>query len=156
MTATAPPHVITNHDELDGAVGKELGTSAWFEVSQADVDAFAQTTGDRYWIHTDSARAARSPLGGTIAHGLFTLALGPRLMDELVAFDGFSVRMNLGYDRVRFPAPLPVGSRVRMRAVIEGAERGESGTRVRVTQTFECEGAGRPVCVAQFLLHLGA
>jgi acyl dehydratase len=156
MGAGTATRVIRGLEELEAAVGQELGASSWLTVGQDEIDAFARATGDDYWIHTDPERAGRSPLGGTIAHGLLTLSLGPRLMYEVVAFEGFAVSMNLGYDRVRFPAPLPAGSRVRMRAALTAVRLGDGGARVSLTQTFEREGADRPVCVAEFLLHLGA
>jgi acyl dehydratase len=156
MSAAAAARVIRGLEELEAAVGEDLGVSSWLVVGQTDVDAFARVTGDHYWIHTDPERAARSPLGGTIAHGLLTLSLGPRFTYELVTFEGFAESMNLGYDRVRFPAPLPGGSRVRMRATLAAVARSATGARVTLTQTFEREGAGKPVCVAEFLLHLGA
>jgi acyl dehydratase len=104
--------------ELRALEGTELGPTAWHEITQERVDAFAKATEDFQWIHVDPVRAADSPLGGTIAHGLFTLSLGPKFMEELLAFDGFAHSLNYGYDKVRFPAPVPVGSRVRMRATI--------------------------------------
>jgi acyl dehydratase len=154
MASGAVLRTIRGLEELEAAVGSELGVSDWQDIGQVDVDAFAAATGDRYWLHTDPDRAAASPLGGTVAHGLFTLSLGPAFTYSIVAFEGFSVMFNLGYDRVRFPSPLPTGSRVRMRLALAGADRGQDGVRVTLLQTFEREGEERPACVAQFLLHL--
>lgn len=145
---------IEDATDLQARTGKELGVSDWFEITQADVTEFAELTGDRFWIHTDPERAASSRFGGTVAHGLFTLSLEPRFRYELVTFAGWPVQLNYGYGKVRFPAPLPVGSRIRMRSVLTGAERASSGWRITLEQTFEREGAERPVCVAEAILHL--
>jgi acyl dehydratase len=149
---------ITGVDELKGRIGQELGVSDWHEVTQAAIDAFAEATGDRQWIHVDPARAAQSPLGSTIAHGLYTLSLGPQFSYAMVSFEGFAFGLNYGYDRVRFPAPVPVGSRVRMRATLAAADDIPGGVQVKVTQTFEREGGEKPVCVAESIgrLYLGA
>src|SRR3954471_20462660 len=106
---------IDGVDELQAAVGEEMGVSDWYEVTQERIDVFAQATGDDYWLHTEPDRAADSPMGTTIAHGLLTLGLGPGWTNAIVTFEGFALRLNYGYEKVRFPAPLPVGSRVRMR-----------------------------------------
>jgi acyl dehydratase len=147
---------ISGLDELEAAVGEELGVSGWHEVTQADIDRFAEATGDRYWIHVDPERAVSSDLGSTIAHGLLTLSLGPACTDAIVSFEGFSIRMNYGYGKVRFPAPLPVGSRVRMRARLADVSTNGSGAQATLQQTFEREGADKPVCVAEMLLWLVA
>lgn len=129
-------------------VGQELGVSNWYDVGQDVVDAFADCTGDFQWIHVDPERAEASPFGGTIAHGLFTLSLGPKFAGELFNVEGFGFGLNYGYDRVRYPAPLPVGSRVRMRAELLSAEDVQGGVQIVVRQTFELEGSEKPVCVA--------
>jgi acyl dehydratase len=145
---------------LDGALsdlhhgGRELGTSSWHEVPQAAIDAFAEVTGDRQWIHTDPDRARRSPFGGTIAHGYYTLALVPKLLDEVFPLTRFAAAMNYGLDRVRFPAPLPVGARVRMHARLDGVEAVPGGATLTLTASFEREGGERPVCVAQVLVRV--
>jgi acyl dehydratase len=135
--------------ELGALVGAELGPTAWYDVTQERIDAFAAATGDHQWIHVDPARAAESPLGTTIAHGLLTLSLGPKFMEALMAFDGFAHSLNYGYEKVRFPAPVPVGSRLRMRATITDVSDVPGGAQVTTTQTIEVEGGGKPVCVAQ-------
>jgi acyl dehydratase len=135
--------------ELRALVGAELGPTAWYDVTQERIDAFAAATGDHQWIHVDPARAAESPLGTTIAHGLLTLSLGPHFMEALMAFDGFAHSLNYGYEKVRFPAPVPVGSRLRMRATITDVSDVPGGAQVTTTQTIEVEGGGKPVCVAQ-------
>ena len=98
---------LTGLDGLREAEGRELGVTEWREITQAEVDAFADATGDHQWIHVDPERAAASPLGGTIAHGLLTLSLAPAMTASLLSFEGFAFALNYGYDRVRFPAPLP-------------------------------------------------
>jgi acyl dehydratase len=140
---------ITGLDEMRAQVGEELGVSAWHEVTQADVDAFAQVTGDQQWIHTDPQRATQTPFGGTIAHGYYTLALHPMLAAQIVRFDGFAFAVNYGLNKVRFPAPLPVGNRVRMRATLAAVESVLGGAQVTMKLTFEGEGALKPVCVAE-------
>ncbi len=137
--------------ELRALQGTELGPTAWYEVTQERIDAFAQATGDHQWIHVDPERAAASPLGSTIAHGLFTLSLGPAFMEDLIAFDGFAHSLNYGYGKVRFPAPVPVGSRLRMRATISDVADVSGGVQVTTTQVFEIEGGAKPVCVAESL-----
>jgi acyl dehydratase len=145
---------ITGLDELRAATGAELGVTGWHEVTQAEVDAFADATGDHQWIHVDPERAAQSPLGGTIAHGLFTLSLAPTMTAALLSFEGFAFALNYGYNRVRFPAPLPVGSRVRMRALLANVEDIPGGAQITIVQTFEREGADKPVCVAESLARV--
>ena len=142
---------ITGIDELKAKVGEELGVSEWHEVTQEEIDAFADATGDHQWIHVDPERAAQSPFGSTIAHGLLTLGLGPRFTYDAYAVEGFAFGVNYGYDRVRFPAPVPVGSRVRMRAVLDSVDDVPGGVQFKVTQTFEIEGGEKPACVAEAL-----
>jgi acyl dehydratase len=145
---------ITGIDELRAKVGEELGVSDWLEITQADIDAFAQATGDHQWIHVDPELAAQTPFGGTIAHGLLTLSLGPRFTAEAFSLEGFAFALNYGYDRVRFPAPLPVDSRVRMRAALTSVDDVPGGVQMKVTQTFEIDGGEKPVCVAEQLVRL--
>jgi acyl dehydratase len=135
--------------DLRALEGTELGPTDWVEVTQAMIDAFAQVTGDHQWIHVDPERAAASPMGSTIAHGLLTLSLAPAFMEALMSYDGFAHALNYGYDKVRFPAPVPVGSRVRMRAAITEVAEVPGGAQVTTTQTIEREGGDKPVCVAQ-------
>ena len=145
---------ITGLDELKAKVGEELGVSEWQDVTQADIDAFAAATGDHQWIHVDPERAMQTPFGGTIAHGLYTLSLGPKLTYELFSVEGVAFGLNYGYDRVRFPAPLPVGSRVRMRATLSSVDDIPGGVQTKITQTFELEGGDKPVCVAESLARI--
>jgi acyl dehydratase len=147
---------ITGMDGLRAAMGTELGVTGWHEVTQAGVDAFAEATGDHQWIHVDPERAAQSPLGGTIAHGLYTLSLAPAMTSALLSFEGFAFALNYGYNRVRFPAPLPVGSHVRMRATLAAVEDIPGGAQITIVQTFEREGADKPVCVAESVARVYA
>jgi acyl dehydratase len=146
--------VINGLDELKRKVGQELGVSDWLEVTQEAVDAFADATGDHQWIHVDPERAKETPFGGTIAHGLYTLSLGPKFSYDMFEIAGVAFGINYGYDRVRFPAPLPVGSKVRMRAALTKAEEVPGGMQLTVTQTFEREGGDKPVCVADALARV--
>jgi acyl dehydratase len=134
--------------------GEELGVSTWHEVTQEQIDAFAQATGDHEWMHVDVARAASSPFGSTIAHGLLTLSLGPRFNYEIFEIADIDLGLNYGYSRVRFPAPLPVGSRVRMRARLAAVEDVAGGVQITVAQTFEREGSEKPVCVAEIMIRV--
>jgi acyl dehydratase len=145
---------INGIDDLKGRVGQELGVSDWHEVTQDEINAFADATGDHQWIHVDPERAAQTPFGGTIAHGLYTLSLGPRFTYEAYSLEGFAFGLNYGYDRVRFPAPLPVDSRVRMRSTLTSVDEVPGGIQMKVTQTFEIEGGEKPVCVAEQLVRL--
>lgn len=141
--------VLDGIEELNAALGEELGVSDWFDIDQAAIDRFAAATGDHYFIHVDPARAkAEAGLDSTIAHGLFTLSLGPMFSYTILAVRGFGSTLNYGYDKVRFTGPVPVDSRVRMRMRLEAVESSERGVRVGCRQTFEIEGAEKPVCVA--------
>jgi acyl dehydratase len=138
-----------NVAELHGLEGTELGPTGWVEVTQDKIDAFADVTGDHQWIHVDPERAATSPMGSTIAHGLLTLSLAPAFMEELLDFGAFAHALNYGYEKVRFPAPVPVGARLRMRATLTTVEDVSGGAQATITQTLEVEGGEKPVCVAQ-------
>jgi acyl dehydratase len=140
---------INGMDGLRAAIGTELGVTEWHEVTQAAVDTFAEATGDHQWIHVDPERAAQSPLGGTIVHGLYTLSLAPALTSALLSFDGFAFALNYGYNRVRFPALLPVGSRLRLHVTLDTVEDIPGGAQITIVQTFEREGGDKPVCVAE-------
>ena len=147
---------IDGIDDLKAKVGEELGASGWYAVTQARVDAFADASGDHQWIHVDPERAKATPFGGTIAHGLLTLSLGPQLGAEIFAIDNVDFALNYGFGRVRFPAPVPVGSRLRMRATLAAVDGVQGGVQITVTQTFEVEGAAKPVCVAESLVRVYA
>jgi acyl dehydratase len=145
---------ITGLDELKQAEGDELGVSDWHEVSQRDIDAFADATGDHQWIHVDPERAKDTPFGSTIAHGYYTLSLAPMLTAEVLAMDGFAFAVNYGLNKVRFPAPVPVDSKVRMRAKLAQLEEIPGGAQMIMELTFEREGGEKPVCVAQSVVRV--
>jgi len=138
-------------DEVKARVGEELGVSDWHEVTQEDIDRFAEVTGDDYWIHTDVERAKSGPFGGTIAHGYYTLSLAPMFSYRLFSFSGFAFGVNYGVNRVRFPAPMPVGGKVRMRAKLAAVDDIPGGAQITTELTFEREGGDKPVCVAESL-----
>ena len=144
----------TPFDELTRYAGEELGASDYVEVSQQMVDDFAAVTGDHQWIHTDPARAAASPFGGTIAHGYLTLALAPVLLDQVFPLDQYAMAVNYGLDRVRFPAPLPVGEQVRMRVTLGSVDPIPGGAALALTLSFERAGGEKPVCVANAIYHV--
>jgi acyl dehydratase len=146
--------VLTEIDDLKDRVGAELGVSEWHEVTQAAIDEFADVTGDHQWIHTDPERARATPFGGTIAHGYFTLALAPRFLADVMPLDRLPMAMNYGLDKVRFPAPLPVGSRVRARVRLDRVADAPGGVMLSVTLTFERDGGEKPVCVATTLVRV--
>ena len=145
---------ITGLDELRNAEGEVIGTSDWHEVTQKDVDTFADVTGDHQWIHVDVERARQTPFGGTIAHGYYTLSLAPRLSDQILRLDGFAFGLNYGLNRVRFPAPLPVGQRVRMTCKIAKLEDIPGGAQITFENTFEVEGGDKPVCIAESIARV--
>ena len=145
---------ISGIDELRAKVGEELGVSDWHEVTQDAINAFADATGDHQWIHVDPERAAQTPWGSTIAHGLYTLSLGPQFTFAMFTIEGFAFGLNYGYNKVRFPAPLPVNSRVRMRATLSSVDDVPGGVQLTVTQAFEREGEAKPVCVAESVARM--
>jgi acyl dehydratase len=143
-------------DELRNHVGERLGTSAWHEVTQEQVNLFADATGDHQWIHVDPARAAAGPFGGTIAHGFLTLSLAPVLVQQVLEVADASITINYGLNKVRFPAAVPVGSRVRAEVSCVAVEDVSGGLQGTFAVTFEREGGTKPVCVAELLLRYGA
>ena len=145
---------ITGLEQLKAAEGQELGTSDWHEVTQKDIDTFADVTGDHQWIHVDPERAKATPFGGTIAHGYYTLSLAARFSEQILAFEGFAFGINYGLNKVRFPAPLPVGGKVRMSAKLADVEPIQGGAQITLALTFEHEGGEKPVCVAESIARL--
>ncbi len=142
----------TTMAEVPGLVGTELGSSDWHEVTQEHVNLFAEATGDHQWIHVDVERAKReSPYGGPIAHGYLSLSLSNMLVPTVIRFDGFSMAINYGVDRVRFPAAVPVGARIR--AGVELAEVSDvaGGIQTLMRITMEVEGSEKPACVIDSL-----
>ena len=140
---------ITGVEGLRERVGQELGVSSWHEVTQDRINAFAAATDDYERIHIDPERAKETPFGVTIAHGLYTLSLGPKFLYEIFTIENVPLALNYGFDRVRFVTPLPVGSRVRMRATLTSVDDGDGSVTARVAQVFEREGQQKPVCVAE-------
>jgi acyl dehydratase len=138
-------------DEFEQAVGNHLGHSDWHTITQEQIDLFAEATGDHQWIHTDAERAAGGPFGSTIAHGYLTLSLVPKLVWQIYKVEGLSMGVNYGSNKVRFPSPVPVGSRVRAGAELMELNRGPNGARATVRVTIEREGGDKPVCVAETL-----
>ncbi|HEX3316784.1 MAG TPA: MaoC family dehydratase [Solirubrobacteraceae bacterium] len=147
---------ISTIDEAKAKEGQEIGVSDWHLVTQEAIDRFADVTGDQYFIHTDPERARETPFGGTIAHGYYTLSLAPMFAYTLLEYESFSFGVNYGVNRVRFPAPMPVGDRVRMRMVIAKVEEIPGGAQVTSQLTFERAGGDKPVCVAESLTRIYA
>ena len=144
---------ITGLEELKAAEGQVLGTSDWHEVTQADVDAFADVTGDHQWIHVDVERAKETPFGGTIAHGYYTLSLIPLLSRQVFGMEGFTFALNYGLNRVRFPSPMPVGGKVRCTVKVAEVQEIPGGAQTMMEMTLEREGGEKPVCVAETLVR---
>jgi len=141
---------------LKDFVGHDFGASDPITVDQDRINAFADVTGDHQWIHLDAERAKAGPFGGTIAHGFLTLSLAPLLVQEVVEVADASVVINYGLNKVRFPAPVPVGSRVRADVSCAAVDDVPGGKQAAYTVTFEREGGTKPVCVAELLLRYGA
>jgi acyl dehydratase len=137
---------------LEAAVGTEVGPTEWFTIDQDRINGFADVTEDHQWIHVDKERAAAGPFGKTIAHGFLTLSLLSHLVSELRRVDGLRMGINYGLNKVRFPAPVPVDSRIRARATMTSAERtSDGGVQVITTVTIEVEGNPKPACVADWV-----
>jgi acyl dehydratase len=136
-------------DELRAAVGSHLGHSEWWEITQERVNRFADATDDHQFIHVDPDRAAATPFGGPIAHGYLTLSMAVPLARQIVSVEGVRMAVNYGTNKVRFPAPVPVGSRLRAGAVLRSVEDVPGGVQVVYELTFEVEGGDKPVCVAE-------
>lgn len=141
-------------DDLRGFVGSELGTSDWHLVDQVRIDRFAQVTEDEQWIHVDPERAADGPYGTTIAHGFLSVSLIPVMLNEIYQVEGAALRVNYGLNRVRFPAPVPSGARIRGTAVLLSLDDLESSVQVTLRTTVNREGGGKPVCVAENLTRI--
>ncbi|MFZ5550946.1 MAG: MaoC family dehydratase [Pseudomonadota bacterium] len=134
---------------LAGRIGETLGTSDWLLVDQARIDQFADATGDHQWIHVDAERAAAGPFGATVAHGLLTLSLLPWFYASAYRVGDVRMGLNYGFNKVRFPAPVPVGSRLRAQFRLLSFEPVEGGAQLVVEVTVEREGTSKPVCVAE-------
>lgn len=152
--ATAPADVTVYRgvDDLLAAIGSELGPSEWLTVDQDRIYLFADATEDHQWIHVDTTRAAESPYGATIAHGFLTLSLVPHFMSSLRRFEDVRMGINYGLDKVRFPAAVPSGSRIRGRMTMDNVEAlPDNGVQLTTTITIEVEGNAKPACVATLL-----
>lgn len=142
-------------NELEPLVGQPVATSDWLTVTQAQIDLFAQATGDHQWIHTDAQRAAQGPFGTTIAHGFLTLSLLPRFLETAVHIEQVRMGVNAGLNKVRFTAPVPVNSRLRAQLVLQAFQWLEGGACQMVWGVImECEGQPKPVCVAEAVVRL--
>lgn len=138
-------------EELAACLGQDVGTSEWITITQQHIDEFAEATGDRQWIHVDPVRAAAGPFGTTIAHGFLTLSLLPQMADTAIELGGVRMGVNYGLNKVRFPAPVPVGSRLRGHFKLVSFEPIEGGAQITMEVTMEREGSAKPVCVAESL-----
>src|SRR2546422_11186403 len=141
-------------EELKAMKGQEIGVSDWHPVTQEEINTFADATHDHQWIHVDPERAKKeSPFGGPVAHGYYTLSLAPHLMSQIWSVQGIKMGVNYGLNKLRFPAPVLVGKRVRARATLSNVEDVPGGMQVTVGITFEREGSEKPVCVAEGLFR---
>lgn len=146
--------VIQGIAGLKELAGTHLGYSDYHEITQEQVNTFAEATGDHQWIHVDPERAkAESPFGGPIAHGYLTLSLGPKLAPEIMRVEGVKMGVNYGCGKVRFPSPVPVGSKLRLGAELTDVEDIPGGVQVYMTFTFEVEGAPKPSCVSEIIFR---
>jgi acyl dehydratase len=146
--------VLDDLDELTSLEGEELGTGEWLEIDQDRVDRFADATGDHQWIHVDVERAASGPFGGTVAHGYLTLSLLPFLGSQVFSLETPGARLNYGVNKVRFPAPVRVGSRIRSRVVMGEVSDIPAGKQLTLRHTIEVEGQDKPACVAETVVLL--
>jgi acyl dehydratase len=147
-------HEVTGLDALKALVGTELGRSRWFEVGQDRIATFADATDDHQWIHVDPDRAAReSPFGTTVAHGFLTLSLLPSMLADVLVMADAKLVVNYGLNKVRFPAPVPAGSRVRAAIVLAALDEEAGSSQLTLDVTVEREGGTKPVCVAEFLVR---
>lgn len=141
-----------SYSQVLDCLGQEVGVSDWMDITQSQVQMFADATGDQQWIHTDPERAAQGPFGAAIAHGFLTLSLIPQFFASAFAIEGAKMGVNYGLNRVRFTAPVPVGSRLRARLTLQQAERIDpDGLQMTWLVTVEREGSDKPVCVAESL-----
>jgi acyl dehydratase len=144
--------VLEQPADLLGLVGQSLGTTEWIEVTQQQVDLFADATGDRQWIHIDAERAAKGPFKGTIAHGYLTLSLTPAVIAQVLEIREVTAALDYGLNKVRFPAPVRVGSQVRAAVTVASAQQKTSGVESVFKLTYEIDGEARPACVADVLV----
>jgi acyl dehydratase len=140
-------------EDLPTLAGKHLGHSGWHEITQDQVNLFADATGDHQWIHVDPERARSGPFGAPVAHGYLTLSMATALLDEILRVEGVAHVVNYGLGKVRFPAPVPVGSNVRMGCECAAVAEVVGGYQMTLALTFEREGQSKPVCVAEILFR---
>jgi acyl dehydratase len=144
---------ILSQETLPGLIGQSIGPGDWAEVTQERINLFAEATGDHQWIHVDVEKAKTGPFGKTVAHGLLTLSMIAALNKGLFRFEGFKMGVNYGYEKIRFPSPVPVGSRLRVTAkIIDFAPAGSTFQTV-VEFTVEVEGGAKPACIAQMVFR---
>lgn len=144
--------IFHSYSEVLASIGQEVAVSDWITITQAQIQMFADATGDQQWIHTDPERAAKGPFGAPIAHGFLTLALLPQFFESTFEIEGAKMGVNYGLNRVRFMAPVPVNSRLRARMTLQAAERIEpDGVQMTWLVTVERDGSDKPVCVAESL-----
>jgi acyl dehydratase len=153
MTSNPEGILTTPIDDLPTLVGRSFGPSSWREITQAEVTAYAELSGDRNPVHLDPVFAATTPFGGTIAHGYLTLSLVVPMMAEVFEVTGVGVGINYGLDRLRFPAPVPVGSRVRVHGEVLSVEEVAGGYQIAPRVVFDVEGGAKPACVADMVLR---
>jgi acyl dehydratase len=146
--------VFTTFDEIEQAAGQEIGTSDWVEVTQDRVNQFADATGDHQWIHVDEEKAKDGPFGGTIAHGYLTLSLVPWLGSQVFGLETPGAKLNYGVNKVRFPNPVRVGSRIRARVAVGAVSDIPAGKQLTLGYTIEIEGQDKPACVAETVVLL--
>jgi acyl dehydratase len=146
--------VFRTFDDVTAAAGEELGSSEWLTVEQDRVDAFADATGDHQWIHVDVERAADGPFGGTVAHGYLTLSLVPFLAGQIFSLETPGARLNYGVNKVRFPNPVRVGSRIRCTATLGEVTDVPAGKQMTTRYVVEIEGQEKPACVAETVVLL--
>ena len=151
MSDQAPALVVEGLDGLRRAVGTGLGPTEWLTIDQARIDAFADVTGDHQWIHVDPVRAKDSPFGSTIAHGYLTLSLCNLFLPRMLSVTQVSMGVNYGSNKVRFPAPVPAGSRIRGRGTILACDEVPGGVQATIRITAEVEGSAKPGCVVETL-----
>jgi acyl dehydratase len=145
---------FSTYEEIESAVGEEIGVSDWVEIDQERVNAFADATGDHQWIHVDVEKAKEGPFGGTIAHGYLTLSLVPWLGSQVFTLDTPGAKLNYGVNKVRFPTPVPVGSRIRARIAVNGVADVSAGKQLTLGYTIEIDGQAKPGCVAESVVLL--
>ncbi|MEU0283604.1 MaoC family dehydratase [Streptomyces sp. NPDC088147] len=145
----AEPRIFTSAEELRAGIGEQLGHSEWLEIDQKRIDLFAEATGDHQWIHVDPERAAAGPFGTTIAHGYLTLSLLPVFVPQILRVENVQMGINYGTNKVRFPSPVPVGSRLRASAVLTDVAEAGGGVQLTTLVTVEREGGEKPACVAE-------